>query len=380
MPRNPDALRVVVAGGGFAAAEAVLALRAYAGDRVDIEIVSPDSHLRFRPASTVASFGDQPVESFSLAALARDAGADLFEDRLGAIAPDVRRVRLASGARRGYDALVLALGARARVGVPGALTFRDQRDTDRLRSVLDELRAGQLRRIALAVPAGPIWSVPAYEIALLVASEVERLGVATEVVLVTPEHAALEMFGTEVSAVVSGLLADADVRLLSDTVPRDVDRHGLRLGDGGTLAADRVIALPRLVGRRIPGVPPDFSGFVPTRALGRVDGVPDVHAAGDMTSFPVKQGGVAAQQADAIAAAIALRAGASQALPPATVVLRTQLFGAPRPTFLEAVLDDAGRPIPGRSSVHAESPWWPRGTLFGRHVSGWMAQQALAAA
>ena len=380
MRRNTDRLRVLVAGGGFAAAEAALALRAYASDRVDIEIVSPESHLRFRPASTISVFGEQPVESFSLAALGRDTGAVLFEDRLEAVAPDVRRVRLATGAQREYDALVLAVGARARVAVPGALTFRDQRDSGQLRRLLDELWAGELRRIAVAVPAGPIWSVPAYEIALLLASEVERHGLLTEIAIVTPESAVLEVFGTKVSGVVAGLLADADVQVVSDTVPRDVDRRGLRLLDRGTVAADRVIALPRLVGPRLPGVPPDFSGFIPTRALGRVDGVPDVYAAGDMISFPVKQGGVAAQQADAIAAVIALRAGASPAMPPPTVVLRTQLFGAPRPTFLEAVLDGAGHPLPGRSAVHAESPWWPKGTLFGRHVSAWMAQQALAAA
>ena len=41
-----------------------------------------------------------------------------------------------------------------------------------------------------------------------------------------------------------------------------------------------------------------------------------------MTTFAVKQGGIAAQQADAIAARIALLARASVALPPSTLTLR----------------------------------------------------------
>ena len=40
-------------------------------------------------------------------------------------------------------------------------------------------------------------------------------------------------------------------------------------------------------------------------------GVPDVFAAGDATAEPVKQGGLATQQADAAAEAIAAEAGAA---------------------------------------------------------------------
>jgi sulfide:quinone oxidoreductase len=380
MTRVPHPLRVLVAGGGFAAAEAVLALRAYAGDRVDIEIVAPEQRFSFRPATTAALFTDAAVASFDLAALARDTGATLLRDRLAAVAPDVKRVRLASGAQRDYDALVLALGARARAAVPGSLTFRDQRDAPQLERLVDDLRAGGLRSLALTVPAGVTWTLPVYELALLAAGEVDRLGLSTRVTLVTPERRELEVFGAPVGAAVSALLADREVRVIRAVAPRLVDRRGLRLADGGTVAADRVVAAPALAGPRIPGVPGDFGGFVQTRTVGRVEGLAGVYAAGDMTSFPVKQGGLAAQQADAIAAAIARRAGADPPLPPLTSILRAQLFGAPEPLFLEAMLDASGAPLVGRSQVSSEAPWWPHGTLFGRHVTPWMAQQALAAA
>ena len=116
------------------------------------------------------------------------------------------------------------------------------------------------------------------------------------------------------------------------------------------------------------------------RAFGRVDGLPDVYAVGDMTSFPVKQGGLAAQQADATAAIVAARAGASVPMPTLTSVLRTQLFGASEPLFLEATLDRDGRPVDGSSGIHRESPWWPNGTLFARHLTPWIAGRSLTVA
>lgn len=62
------------------------------------------------------------------------------------------------------------------------------------------------------------------------------------------------------------------------------------------------------------------------------------------------------------------------------MTLRAQLFGTLEPCFLEARLDDRGTAIPGGSRLHTEVPWWPGGTLFGRHVTPWMARQALTGA
>ena len=379
-PRTPDPLHVVVLGGGIAAAEAVLALRAHADDRVTIELIAADPWLTLRPAATVSPFSGTPVGRFDLAELARDAGATLIVDRVEAVAPATRRVRLASGAQREYDALILALGARARAAVPGALTFRDQRDAAQLEHLLADLRRGELESLAITAPAGVSWTLPAYELALLAAAEVEHLGLSTRVSLVTPEHSPLEVFGGAASTAVAGVLAERGVDLATSSTPAAVDRHGLRLADGGAVPADRVVAAPALVGRRLPGVPADFGGFVATRALGGVVGLDGVYTAGDMTSFPVKQGGLAAQQADTVAAVVAARAGAHPPMPLLTSILRTQLFGAPGPMFLEASIDREGRPVPGASYVYEEAPWCPTGTFFGRHLTPWIAERALAAA
>lgn len=378
MTRFTEPLRVVVVGGGFAAAEAVLALRAYAGERVEIELVAPEPRFWFRPATTAAPFTDAPIQAFELRALAEETGTALLQGRLEAITPSVKRIRLQSGAQRSYDALVLALGARARAAVPGAVTFRDQRDAARLQRVVDELRDGRLGDLVLTAPAGVGWTLPVYELALLAAAEVERHGLHTTITLVTPEPEALAAFGTQISATVTTMLAARNIRLMCDRLPRDVRRDGLRLADEALVAADRVIAAPALVGQLVSGLPADSGGFVPV-TRGRVDGLQDVYAAGDMTSWPVKQGGLAAQQADIIAAIIAQHAGANPP-PPATMTLRAQLFGTVEPCFLEATLDHRGEPVPGGSRLYTEAPWSPGGTLFGRHLSPWMARQALTRA
>ena len=376
MDPNADRLRVVIVGGGIAAAEAALALRAYAADRVDIEIVAAQTVMPFRPASTVARFTKEQPQQFSLHALARDVGATFLQGRLEAVAGKVKRIRLASGAQRDYDVLVLALGARARAALPGAVMFRDQRDAGQLQRVVEELRAGTWRGLAVAVPAGAGWTLPAYELALLVAGEVQRLGLRTQISLVTPEPAPLAAFGEHVSDAVASLLADRGVRVVCDALAESVDRRGLRVRDRKRIRADRVIALPALVGQRISGLPADSDGFVPTQPRGCVVGMRDVYAAGDMTAFAIKQGGLAAQQADVVAALVATRAGATVALPPTGLYLRAQLFGAPEPLFLESTLDPRGRPLAG--ATYGTAPWWPQATLFGRHVSPWMARQALA--
>jgi len=83
---------------------------------------------------------------------------------------------------------------------------------------------------------------------------------------------------------------------------------------------------------------------VPTHAYGRVDGIEDVYAAGDITTFPVKNGGLAAQQADLIAHTIAGRAGASTKGLRARHVLRARLIGGRTPLILRTEVDAWGRP------------------------------------
>ena len=69
--------RVVVCGGGVAGAEALLALRALAGDLVELHLVTPSSEFVYQPLAVAAPFGLAETHRFDLEDLARDVGAEL---------------------------------------------------------------------------------------------------------------------------------------------------------------------------------------------------------------------------------------------------------------------------------------------------------------
>lgn len=336
---------VVIAGGGFAALEVALGLRVLAGTRVRLTLISPEPVLRARPAATREAFEAGPPLAYDLSAIARDLGAVHHVARLDAVAPLGRRVRLSTGKTLDYDALVLGIGARPLVGIPGALTFRDQRDLPILRRVLSDCAAADESRIVFALPTGVTWPLPLYELALLTARHAASHGLDVEVSLVTPERRPLEVFGARTARVVAGLLADQDVRFRGDRTPIAVRRDGaLDLFADAAVPADHVVTIPQLAGHRIPGLPARWWGFVPTDRCGRVEGLDHVFAAGDMTAFPVKQGGLAAQQADRIAHTIAGELGAPVKEIDLRDVLEADLLGGPGPLHLRTELDWQGQP------------------------------------
>ena len=68
MPGNGK-LRVVIAGGGVAALEAMVALRRLAGEFLEIELLSPDRDFFYRPLSVGEPFGVGEVLRFDLTSL-----------------------------------------------------------------------------------------------------------------------------------------------------------------------------------------------------------------------------------------------------------------------------------------------------------------------
>jgi sulfide:quinone oxidoreductase len=336
---------VVVAGGGFGAVETVLAMRALMAGRVRVTLVSPSPEFAYRPAATLQAFGPSKPLCYDLAAVARDLGADYQRARLESVASERRGVRLSSGQRLTYDALVLAVGARPLAVVSGAMTFRDQRDVPHLRRLIGGLKAGDVRRLVFAFPTGCSWPAALYELAMFSAAHASRHGVRLDVTVVSPDPEPLAMFGAAASDSVRQLLADRGVSFIGDATASAVQRDGsLSLLSGEVVEADRVIAGPQLRGPWIAGVPASRSGFLPTDGCGRVVGLPGVYAAGDATTYPVKQAGLATQQADIIARTIAAEIGAPviERLP--RRVLQARLVGGRRPLFLRAELDHRGRP------------------------------------
>ncbi len=363
-----DAQRVVIAGGGVAALEATLALRALAENRISIELVAPETDFVYRPLSVGDPFQVAETRRFPLAPLVDSAGGVLRQGRVTAVDPGERLVDTYGGEQVPYDALLVALGARGREAVPGALTFAGPESTAALKAVLDEALAGDVRRIVFALPAGVTWPLPLYELALLTASMLVDHGTGgVEVVLVTPEEEPLGVFGREASDAVGDLLAARGITVHPRTTPARFADGVLLAAPGDGIEADRVIALPRLEGPRLAGLPCDRDGFIPTDDRCRVGSEVDVYAAGDATQFPLKQGGIAAQQADTVAAEIAAQAGADVEPEPFKPVLRGLLLTGMVPRYLR------GEPGTARSAVDTEALWWPPSKIVGRYLAPFLA-------
>ena len=352
-------MQLLIAGGGPAALEGALAVQRLAGDRVDITLLSDRDEFVYRPLAVAEPFGLATPQRFSLVRFAQDRGIELRLGRLRSVDPVERCVRTEDGADLHYDALLLALGARAAVAVPGALTFRGPEDSARLRAALERLHAGEPLRVAFVAGPDTAWTLPLYELALMTTRWADEHGLALEPWLVTWERRPQIAFGEDAAASVAELLSDAGVRLWTGAFAEAVEDGRLWISIEGGLPVDLAVALPRPVGLAIPGLPDDGHGFVTVDEHCRVPGAPGVYAAGDMTSRPLKQGGLATQQADAAAAAIAAAAGADVEPEVYRPVLRGMMLTGGRPRYLRHARGDHG--VAGD-----DAPWWPPHKIAGR--------------
>jgi sulfide:quinone oxidoreductase len=376
---------VVIAGAGVAGLEALLALRAHARGRVAIRVLAPGEAFLHWPAPVAEAFERVPAAEADLTALIQSADAERTVDLLGAVDADTRAVRTRSGERIGYDELVVAVGGRPVPSVPGALAFRGQRDAPAFRRMLQDLEARRISRIAFALPASNAWPVPLYELALMTAARVAALRLPARVSIVTAEQAPLERLGPMAGSAIAQLLDAGGVELHLGAGPASFRGGVLALAGGGQLRVDRVVALPRLRGPAIEGLPADAEGFILIDRHGRVPGLDRVYAAGDVTACSLKHGGLATAQADAVAELISERAGAPVQPRPFPTIVRGLLFADANPLYvrIEAVRRDAepqqargdGPPPPVRcrrsveAHTRAGTLWWPPSTTAGCYLA-----------
>ena len=370
--------RVLVAGAGVAALETVLALRELAGSQVTVELLAPAAELVHRPSAVETPFGGPPAARVDLRQLADDLGARLHRDALASVDTATHHVYTRDGDYVPYDVLVVATGARSREAVPGALTFRGPMSAGIVEQAIGRLAVDPSLRLAFAAPAGVRWLLPLYELALLSAATLRDRGVAEpDIVVATGEHQPLEIFGPAASEAIRRELDRAGVELVTSAAAVAAFGRTLRLESGNLLSADIVVALPELVGPRIPGLPHDDGGFIPVDEHGHVQGCTDVFAAGDATAYPVKHGGLAAQQADAVAEAIAAQAGAVGMPEPFRPVLRGLLLTGDAPLYLRAELGPGGerehRLLPAAGTWSHRALWWPPGKVAGRYLTSFLA-------
>ena len=397
---------VCIAGGGTAGLEALLRARQLMGERVELVLISPEREFRYRSMCQERPLAPAPERSLTVAELVSEAGATLVDDRLIEVREADRLVLTRNGDLLAFDYLLLATGARTEPVLRQGQVWERGRDPAALDETLAGLASGEVARVAVVIPLGARWPLPAYELALVMGWTAGESG---RVMLITTERSALGALGHAATEFVTNELRAAGVELragieaLDDSLgARGGGRISLRLveedervaaraltarparrrvddelgsglfgsvldsatprrpreRDDGIATFDRLISLPTVTGSVIGGVATDAAGFVLVDGRLRVAGSRRVWAAGSCLAVGLEHSALAAQQADAAVAEIATAIGLRAPAPVDGFELTGVLLGGQREAWL------AGNP-PGTHQPSTRCLWWPTGRAVG---------------
>jgi sulfide:quinone oxidoreductase len=368
-------LRVVVVGGGVAALEATLALADLAPELTDVTVVAPDAEFVYRPMTVREPFAYGGARHYPLAPILSDAGAELVSDELAWVDPAEQRIHTKSGRAIAYDALILALGAKAHPRYQHAMTIDDRHMDDALHGLIQDIEGGYVHSVAFVAPARMPWQLPLYELALMTAARAYDMNVELGVTIVTPEDSPLAIFGINASQAVAELLEKAHIETITSAYAEVPSSGEVVVNPGDrSLQADRVVALPELYGPSIRGIPLAEHGFIHVDPFGQVPDVGPVYAAGDAIDFAIKHGGIAAQQADTAALSIAALAGAPVAPEPFDPVIHGMLLTGGDPVYLTARITGGH----GFSSEISNTPGWsPSTKIVAKYLSPYLESHDL---
>ncbi len=280
----------------------------------------------FRPA---------PERGLPIADLVAQIGATWVDDRADVIYEAERNLLTRDGDMVDFDFLLLAIGARSKRTVRQGHVWERGADPGFLDQILEGIAAGEVRSVAVAVPRGARWPIPAYELALILAWT--ATGTDAQVTLLTAEEKPLSALGRDATDAVAHELDAAGVEVVTGVevidesernaqtpeladvllVPEEPadeadalmgepsDPARVRLGTGSTAEFERLISLPTVVGPFINGVATDAVGLIEVDEALRVCGSERVWAAGGCITAALEHSALSARQADAAVAAIA---------------------------------------------------------------------------
>lgn len=293
----PDARRIVIVGHGMAGARLANELRAHdpVGERVAVTIVGDEPHAAYNRVllSTVLA-GSLDLDAVHLHE-ATWAQRQHIELRLGVAATAIdrttREIRLSDGDRCGYDALVLATGARPRLpDIEGIITDSGEQ----ARSVITfRTRDDCARIVAGARPGVPVAVIGGGLLGL----ETAR-GLAGRGCLVTVVHPGNHLLDRQLDPAAGRILrrelekTGVEFRLGVPAVAH-LPGDGLKLADGGHVAGELVIVSV--------GVAPDTwlaeaAGLAVERGVLVDDALrtsdPRIHAIGDCAQHETGFGGL----------------------------------------------------------------------------------------
>jgi sulfide:quinone oxidoreductase len=364
---------VIVAGGGVAALETVLALHDLAADLTDVTVVAPNPDFHYRPMTVREPFAQGQASRYPLALIVSDAGASLICDELAWVDPAKRIVHTKSGEQLEYDALVLALGAKAVPRYRYAVTIDAAHMDEILHGIIEDLEIGSIKRLAFVAPGRMPWPLPLYELALMTAGRAYDMNIDVAITLVTPEDGPLAIFGQTASDGVARLLEASKIQMIHSAYAEILQQGEVVINPGDRrLRVDRVIALPELYGPCVQGVPLSEHGFLRVNRYEQMLDLDGVYAAGDCTEFPIKHGGVGSQQADVVAQSIAALAGAPVTPKPFQPVMQGMLLTGEKPLYLAAKITGGH----GFSSQLTETPSWsPPTKIAAKYLSPYLDVQ-----
>jgi sulfide:quinone oxidoreductase len=306
-------LRVLVAGGGIAGLETLVALRELAGDRVELTLAAPDDEFVYRPVTIAQPYSVGAARSIALPRAAEEAGSAFMPATLETVDAGKKTVLASSGQRLPYDALVLAIGAESVPALDHAVTWDDRSDSEVLGGLVRDFEEGYAQRLAVVIPPGPGWPLRGYELALLVTLGAYDMSVEVHTTIVQPEPPPLALLGDRALGAIEDELERAGISVVAAqqvSIEREHRTDLVLRPSGQRIETDRVLAMPMLRGHTISGIPTDEYRLIPIDAHCRVDSLDHVWAVGDCTSCPLKSGGLSAEQADVVAEDIAAIAGA----------------------------------------------------------------------
>jgi sulfide:quinone oxidoreductase len=367
----------VVLGGGIAGLEATMALADLARGRTDLMLVTPDPDFQLKPMVVEEPFTSEPANRRELAPVADALDAELIRGSVSEVIAGAQVVMLADGRSLHYDFLVVCVGGHARGVYSGTTTVRAAGEAIGIDQLLAAAAEHESRRLALVVPPGVSWTLPLYEIALMSRRRAQELGLLDlRISLETPEAAPLTVFGSVPSEAVAELLRARKIDFHGSVYVREADTGGLFATPAEVpVEAGAAIALPVVDGPMLVRLPHDEEGFIPIDEHARVVGADRVYAAGDATTFPIKQGGLGTQQADAAAEHIARELGADLEPSPFHPVLRGKLIVGGESLDLRQDLTGGH----GEGVASPDYLWWPPQKVSGRYLSAWLADEPIRA-
>ena len=393
--------RLCVVGAGTAGLEGLLYAREKLGDGAELTLIAPEREFRYRAMNRESLFRPGPERGLAIADVVAHVGATWVEDRADAIHQDERTVITRDGDTVPFDYLLLALGARTARTLDQGHVWQRGADPGFLDEVIAALGAGEARSVAVVVPRGARWPLPAYELALVLAWT--TADTSATITLITAEDKPLGAIGKEATRAVTGETEAAGLHVITgveaiDAQRDDPERSELvsvillaehleersdalagratgrpsrgRLDSGSRAEFDRLISLPTVIGPKIAGVSTDAGGFIEVDETLRVCGSERVWAAGSCLAAALEHSALSARQADAAIDAIAAASGVAAGEPPASARDAPELTGmmltGQRPRWL------AENP-PGTQEPSTRCLWWPPGRAVGRMLAGQIA-------